>query len=367
MYRFFNLLFFLREFKPMKSVVVALMFSSVAFVSCSKDEGGAGSGPTLPQMTLIDGDFKNTAKSGTEVSTKLKQVATSAERTRMSDSVRRGTETPRIPRSQILSSARVTSFLTQPSDAPKVTIKDGENCASQLDALNDVYSQGAQALRSAADTLSSLDTADLPDGVTRQGPDAQFAVSYLFDLTKLDAQNTERQPEDRRVTGLAKLGAGANSDSAILALAMNVSTQGKQGSGTINAASALAAYHATETLKLSSNGSASGTVVDDNGKGSPVTLSYDGLLAVQAGAKPSLAIEASAKGTGHVNAEGSIETSTETHDIAAKVKIEKVSSTDVAVTYNVMADGKTEAGQLTMTTDASGQCVVRETPAIAAQ
>ncbi|MCX6126288.1 MAG: hypothetical protein NTV34_16265 [Proteobacteria bacterium] len=291
----------------------------------------------------------------------------------------------------ILGSAQVTSFLAEsrPRSAPAVstresmTLNQGASCGGNMLVLNGVYSKSAEALKGASALLTSLDK-ELPEGVVSGGATEQFAVTYQIDLSKvnvstpntssatetsgsetsgtagLPTQDSSNGKESIPVTGLIKIGAGANATEAVLGFGFNAAMDNKGTTGAIDGNFSISANDALKLLKMSADGKLSFKAPSQEGSNKPINIAAEtkSLFEIQAGSKPSLHLSGSYSGNGNISKEGAA-LSDETHMISADVKVAQSNSSDVKVSYSVTVDGKETTGSVEFVTDAYGQCVVK--------
>lgn len=362
-----------------KNFLIALSCVGVFAVSCSKDDNdGGSSGPNVsrPGLDLVDvGDFKNTAKSGADVSAKFNQASTSTKAVSFgSTRIRNATDT----KSNILSLSSVQSFLSGSDfDGESETLKDeiptANDCLSQLKTLDSVYKGAADGLKETANLLQKMD-GELPDGIVRGAANDQYAVTYTIDLGKVTQEQTS-SPNRRsgsiqtppstnaKISGLAMIGAGANSTTAVLSVGIDATATGDDGSGSFKGGFAAAAHTDQKLLKFSTNANINAVGKDDSGKPETKRAAGTAKLVLQAGENPS--VDLSVTGTSNVTAEnGSVGLADHDQSVAASIKVQKLANNDVGVSYSITADAEEKKGELTLTTDLkTGTCTVKNSTA----
>lgn len=357
----------------MKNMLLALSCVGIFTVSCgSKDDKGGSSGPNAekPSLELVGAsDFKNTAKSGKEVGAKFQEVGKSAAEVKFSQNSRKNSSGSN--HENVLALTSVRSFLGDitiedqdtPGSAPSknsFNLDAGSDCASSLKFLDQTFAETSNALVSAAKQLDEVDGAQLQDGITRNPPNDQYAVSFTIDLAKVKSEEGDQSNRgSMNTTGQAQIGAGANDKMAVLAVGIDAAGSDESMSGTVKGGFVVSADNAQKLIRLAANAAANMNVQDQNGKTQNAhgTLTTD--IRLQAGANPSIGFTLSGNGNAVPSKEGNMAVSNSDHSFGADFKIEKLANNDVAVTYKILQDGKTEGSKVTFTNDANGQCVVK--------
>ena len=318
-----------------------------------------------------------------------------------------------------MNSARVNSFLSS-SDFPSSgttfpslslprgeDVKEGGDCSSINSLISSVFEGAASGLRYTATSLEQF-KGELPAGMTRGAPTEQFAVTYTIDLSQMkvsasdhpqtktpipddsgpvvsfpdgphalvsiptrpgpghnggtgDDSNHGTSPDAVTTSGLVIIGAGANTDMAVLAMGMDASGSSKSGSGTVRAGFAASANQKDKVLKVNLNGNENMT---QNAEGTNQTQNIHGTqnvdLTLQAGEKPFIDLGVSGTINGQPVEGGTLNLTAEDHTIAATVRVEAAENNGIKVTYSYTEDAKKTDGKLTMVTDENGQCVVKD-------
>lgn len=379
------------------SPLLSLIPLSFLVLNCSKDdEGGSSSGPavTVPSVSLVAGDnFKNTAKDESEVASKFEKSADSFKSTSMGQSSS-STAPRRSETSSLLSSAAVQDYLrpepriqSSPLKLSKpISLEAGSGCGANLDFLNAVYAKSGEGLRAVAQGVTSFKD-ELPEGVTKGESTDEFAVTYTMDLSKLQSSSStsptsdpmpiptedsdfpvqgntpsitpppQSQQREIPVTGIAKLGVGASSDTAVVSLGATISSLDPQMPASFNGGFAAAVNDTKKLLKVNSDLTASISGKDESGSPQNFAASMNGLLEIQAGTKPSLHLKTSVSGTGVLSSSG-VEPAKENHSYVADILVSKVDPRNVTVVYSVTGDGKTDGGTLKFASDSYGRCVI---------
>jgi hypothetical protein len=400
----------------MKLTLFAISCLGFSVVSCGdsdKKKAHAGPSPQRPGLDLVGvTGFKNTARSAGDVGAKFNEVGKSAAnvqfnraknlepdvhasplslagvRAFLSGEGTRGLDMPRIPSNPGPSNPGDAQS-TLPTLPTADNLTSGQDCGSQLKSLDLVYQGASTGLRTAAEALQSFD-GTLPAGITRGAADDQFAVTYTVDLHALsNANGGDAHPQlvslppsratgvvsapgnqsgsmPGNVSGLALIGAGANDNAAVLSIGIDGSMGGEAGSGSFKGGFVAAAYVKEQLLNLSANGRVNASIKGENGAPVNSHATFESLIKLQAGNSPSIALSVSGSGNGMPNG-SAMNATQDDHAMSAAIKIEKLAGDDVLVTYKLVVDAQNNDGKVTFTTNAQGQCVVKDSTVKAPQ
>lgn len=346
----------------------SFMLAAIGLVSCKKDGSGPAAGPTVPSMQLVGmGSFKNTAKNGSEVASKLRTTSQSFGSPTAAKNLRDAGSEIAIQDEFSFRDALQKQALRQHIDrflartdsgemtwelTPNFEISDGSPCDSGLSKIDEAYLTAATGLRTAADALEQAETSELPKGVKKITAGPQFAVAYSIDLNSLtEQQMVEAAVDNAKFSGEAMVGAGANASSAILGtgLAATVEMDGGQfkASGNIE----FLANDSERSIATAIVGSANGSIIAEGSSDRlDMNLSVDAKLSAKGGEEPQVSIQASTKGNANMGGESI--------DLATNMSFRLFENSAKNLALSMTIDG--QSTNVVFEKDArTGYCVVR--------
>lgn len=194
----------------------------------------------------------------------------------------------------------------------------------------------------------------------RSGPTDQFAVLYTFDLSKVKVSTEPQQSQPQgTLTGQAKLGAGADADSAVVALGIYANMSDASSSGTLKGEFSAAVNTKQELLKLSTVSTMNMAAQAEDGTSHSVRGTVNGLVSIQAGAKPSISLNVNGNSNMTLPQEGQTQVSDADHSFDVNLKLVKLSNQEIGIDYTTTVDGKTESGHFNLSNDSGKTCETR--------
>jgi hypothetical protein len=383
----------------MRTMLIAAAAAALVAVGCDKDDKKKDDAPASnnPGLASIAPNFKNTAKDGKEVATRVDGVRTDLSKSslslvdakpshggtthlslaKVSTFLRGGT----LKAPSMLSSA--PSFPTPPSDGdesmgPSATAPGGDvnplnlqedsSCDAFAQELADAYQQTLDGLKTSADELRQWDDQQLPDGVTRTTADGRFAVGYQIDVAKVIASQGSQEPSSitptpgegeittpplSDVTGAIVFGAGASDHEVGLELDANLAAKSDGANGALKTGFAVYADQTARQIKVSANLDLAASGKDEDGNAGSANAKASFQSTLDAGAQPSLAVFASASYAATSGAQ------TEQGSVSATMSLKKVAADQLVFESSVTDDEGTKTEKIELVTDAHGNCVVK--------
>lgn len=357
-----------------RSVCVAACV--LAFAGCHKDDDDSSSGGNngFSLDGVGGGEFKNTAKSGKDVSSTLGRLRTemggstlslngldykaskSAGAVEFFNNVAKPQTSFSLSQAYGLGGVVVNeSEQSEPNLVPDFeNLELGDDCNRHAQSIDRLYDGMLSAMQTASDALTQFDSQDLPKGVERLTPSDNFAVAYRFDLANEELRK-QGQPQELdnggTLTGHLDVAAGSSASEVGLAGKLASGYSKDRNVAAINGDVAVLGSIDTKTITLHAKGNSK---INNNDEGVTIDLGSETTVKLVGGKLPTVSIGMKVDGTARKGSE------VRTAKSNIELGVSKIDDNHLQIAYK-LEDGQNPPQSKTITlVSVNGRCQVQQ-------